>query len=246
LNSTSTTFDVRRPDRERLKPRSVLLVDDDLGLCSLITEFLTSQGFTVHSVHSGQAGITRAVTGNYDLILLDIMLPIQDGFEVLREVRCQSSVPIIMLTARADQQDRVAGLNWGADDYLAKPFGPQELLARIRAVLRRTEHAPDTAGLRIGDIVLKTHSRTVTQGGRQVPLTSFEFDILSILMRMAGHVVSRDKIAEVLYNRESTPFERAIDVHVSHLRKKIELDGQVRIRTVRGTGYIFVVSGDES
>jgi two-component system, OmpR family, response regulator CpxR len=245
LNSTSSAFDVRNPDREKSKPRNVLLVDDDLSLCSLITEFLNAQGFTVHAVHSGQAGIARALTGTYDLILLDIMLPIQDGFEVLREVRSQSNIPIIMLTARAEQQDRVAGLNWGADDYLAKPFGPQELLARIRAVLRRTEHTQDTGVLRVGDIALNTHARNVMQGNRHIALTSFEFDILSALMRTAGRVVSRDKIAEILYNRESTPFERAIDVHVSHLRKKIETDGQVRIRTVRGIGYIFAVAGDE-
>jgi len=136
-------------------------------------------------------------------------------------------------------------LNWGADDYLAKPFGPQELVARIRAVLRRTEHAPDTGILRTGDMSVNIQARTVTQGGRQIVLTSFEFDILTTLIRMAGRVVSRDKIAEILYNRESTPFERAIDVHVSHLRKKIETDGQVRIRTVRGIGYIFVVPGQQ-
>jgi two-component system response regulator CpxR len=227
------------------KSRNVLIVDDDIGLCSLISEFLSAQGFTLHSVHDGRLGVASALTGTHDLILLDVMLPFQDGFEVLREIRTKSRVPIIMLTARAEQQDRVDGLNCGADDYLTKPFGPQELLARIHAVLRRTEQPPGSPVLSIGDVVLNSEARTVLRGGQQISLTTFEFEILATLMRLAGRVVSRDEIAAILYNRESSPFERTIDMHVSHLRKKIESDGRVRIRTVRSTGYVFVVPGIE-
>ena len=224
--------------------RNVLIIDDDLRLCSLIAQFLNSYNFTTHAVHDGRAGVVRALGGNYDLILLDVMLPFQDGFEVLQEIRSRSRIPVIMLTARAEQEDRIAGLNSGADDYLPKPFGPQELLARIRAVLRRTEGSPDSGIFQIGDICLNTRARTVQRGTEELELTTFEFDILTILMRLAGRVVSRDEIAALLYNRESTPFERSIDVHVSHLRKKLERDGRVRIRTVRGSGYVFVVPGE--
>lgn len=223
--------------------RTILIVDDDLRLCSLIAQFLTSYNFTIHSVHDGRAGVVRALGGNYDLILLDVMLPFQNGFEVLQEIRKRSRIPVIMLTARAEQEDRVAGLNSGADDYLPKPFSPQELLARIRAVLRRTEGSPDSGIFQIGDICLNTRARTVQRCDEELELTTFEFDILSILMRLAGRVVSRDEIAAILYNRDSTPFERSIDVHVSHLRRKIDTDGRVRIRTVRGAGYVFVISG---
>ncbi len=236
----------RAPETPPVGPRTILLVDDDLGLCSLIVEFLNPCGFKTDTVHDGSAAIARAMTKNYDLILLDVMLPLQDGFEVLRQIRKQSGVPIIMLTARSEQEDRVTGLNLGADDYLGKPFGPQELVARIRAVLRRTDPAPSDSGcIRVRDISLNAHARAVSKGGREIELTSYEFDILAILMRSAGRVVSRDEIAAVLYKRDSTPFERAIDVHVCHLRRKIEIDGRTWIRTVRGSGYVFAVLEDE-
>ena len=245
MKATSDIALISSQDRCQLKARRILIIDDDTALCSLIADFLACQGFAVDSAQDGRTGVIRVLTVDYDLIILDVMLPVQDGFEVLREVRKQSSVPIIMLTARAEQQDRIAGLERGADDYLTKPFGPQELLARIRAVLRRIEQPLDRGILRVGDLALDAHARTVSRGERQLSITSHEFDILSILMRLAGRVVSRDEIAAILYKRESTPFERGIDVHVSHLRKKIEADGKVKIRTVRGTGYVFVVPGDE-
>jgi two-component system response regulator CpxR len=168
------------------------------------------------------------------------MMPDLDGFEVLRRLRSQSDVPVVMLTARTGEQDRIAGLDSGADDYLPKPFGPQELLARIRAVLRRARPEPGQRDpLQICGIRLDPNTRTVLQDRKEVPLTSIEFAILETLMRRAGSVVSRDELANALYQREATPFERTIDVHVSHLRKKLEARGQSHIVTVRGTGYLF-------
>ena len=227
-------------------PRSILLVDDDTALCSMMRDFFESNDFLLDAVHDGGTGLSRAIEGNYSIVLLDVMLPVCDGFQVLTQIRRRSLVPVILLTARSDQQDRVTGLEGGADDYLAKPFGPQELLARVRAVLRRTEQdQPASAILQVGDIRLNNQARTVLKGNRPVELTSFEFDILDALMRSAGRVITRDEIAATLYHRESTPFERSIDVHVSHLRKKLGTTDDVLIRTVRGIGYLFV-SGEES
>jgi two-component system response regulator CpxR len=222
-------------------PRSILLVDDDPDLCSLMAEFFESHNFHLDAVHDGGTGLTRAIEGNYSMVLLDVMLPVCDGFQVLKQLRRKSTVPVILLTARSGQQDRIAGLEAGADDYLPKPFGPQELLARVRAVLRRTEHAlSGSPVIEVGEIRLNTQTRAVSKGDQPVDLTSFEFDVLDALMRSAGRVISRDEIAATLYHRESTPFERSIDVHVSHLRKKLETNGRVLIRTVRGVGYLFV------
>lgn len=204
-------------------------------------EFFETHNFHLDAVHDGGTGLARALDGSYSMVLLDVMLPVCDGFQVLKQLRRRSSVPVILLTARSDQQDRVAGLEGGADDYLPKPFGPQELLARVRAVLRRTEQTHSGAPvLEVGEILLNKQTRTVLKGDRPVELTTFEFDILDVLMRSAGRVISRDEIAAALYHRESTPFERAIDVHVSHLRKKLEANESVLIRTVRGVGYLFV------
>jgi two-component system response regulator CpxR len=225
--------------------KSILLVDDDTALCSMMREFFESHDFRLDAVHDGGSGLTKAIEGSYSIVLLDVMLPVCDGFQVLTQIRRRSLVPVIMLTARSDQQDLVTGLEGGADDYLAKPFGPQELLARVRAVLRRTEQEQTgSAILRAGDIRLNNQARTVMKGGRKIELTSFEFDILDMLMRSAGRVITRDEIAATLYHRESTPFERSIDVHMSHLRKKLGTGDDVLIRTVRGIGYLFV-SGEE-
>jgi two-component system response regulator CpxR len=171
-----------------------------------------------------------------------VSLPMLDGFEVLRQLRQRSAVPVIMLTARISQQERIAGLESGADDYLPKPFEPGELVARVRAVLRRAGHLyPVRRNLvQIGDIELNPGTREVRRAGTRIALTSVEFDILDILMRSAGRVVSRDEIATVLYQRELTPYERSVDVHISHLRKKLERAGTEIIRTVRGVGYLFV------
>lgn len=188
-----------------------------------------------------------AMEGSHDLILLDVMLPVLDGFHVLQRLRQRSMVPVIMLTARNEEPDRIAGLNAGADDYIAKPLRPHELLARVRAVLRRTSERPVAMEfpITIGEIELKPQTREVWRAGSPVEMTSFEFDILNILMRMAGRVVSRDELAALLYHREATPYERSIDVHISHLRKKLETPAGPVIRTVRGVGYQFLTAGDK-
>jgi len=169
------------------------------------------------------------------------MLPVLDGFEVLGQLRKRSTVPVIMLTARTAQSDRVAGLDAGADDYLPKPFGPEELLARIRAVLRRVGDASTASAVlcEAGDVKLNLQTRQAWNGETPIELTSIEFDILEFLVRAAGRIVSRDELTAALYQRRATPFERSIDVHISHLRKKLRLEGRSPIVTVRGVGYLF-------
>ena len=220
--------------------RRVLLVDDDTDLCALMADFFSQHEFTVEVTHNGPSGLARALEGQYDLIILDVMLPVLNGFDLLKQLRRRSAVPVILLTARTAQTDRIAGLNAGADDYLPKPFGPEELLARMRAVLRRAglggmqSQAAEAGGVRVDP-----QSREALVEGQSVELTAIEFDILDFLVRSAGRVVSRNELAAVLYQRESTPYERSLDVHISHLRKKLERAGQVQIRTVRGAGYFF-------
>jgi two-component system response regulator CpxR len=225
-------------------PRSILLIDDDVSLCTLIAEFLSAQAFRVDAVHTGPRGLASAIGGAYDLVLLDVMLPVLDGFHVLQRLRQRSMVPVIMLTARNEEPERIAGLDAGADDYIAKPLRPHELLARMRAVMRRTAQRPVAmeSVIVVGAIELKPHTREVWMDGVPIEMTSFEFDILDVLMRMAGRVVSRDELAAVLYHREATPYERSIDVHISHLRRKLETGGGALIRTVRGVGYQFVTA----
>lgn len=220
--------------------RQVLLVDDDIDLCALMADFFAQHEFAIESVHDGPRGLARALEGSYDLIILDVMLPVLDGFELLKQIRRRSSVPVIMLTARTGQPDRIAGLDAGADDYLPKPFGPEELLARMRAVLRRSGHTALPAQIaEAGDLRVNSQTREVWLAGQPVELTSIEFDILDFLVRSAGRVVSRNELAAVLYQRESTPYERTLDVHISHLRKKLEPSARVQIRTVRSVGYLF-------
>jgi two-component system response regulator CpxR len=226
---------------------SLLLVDDDVELCALMVTFFSQHGFQAESVYDGRRGLARALKGGFDLILLDVMLPGLSGFDVLHQLRRRSDVPVIMLTARTEPSDRVKGLDTGADDYLPKPFGPEELLARIRAVLRRTTHSgrPRPETLDIGGIRLDSATRHVWRGTTRLELTSIEFEILNLLMRSAGRIVSRDEMATVLYQREATPYERSIDVHVSHLRKKLEHPGPSVIRTVRGVGYLFCADAEQ-
>jgi two-component system response regulator CpxR len=218
----------------------ILLIDDDGELCSLLREFLQREGFTVDCVHEGTAGLKKAIEGGFDLVVLDVMLPGMDGFEILRRLRQQSKVPVIMLTARGEDVDRIVGLELGADDYLPKPFNPRELAARIRAILRRYEKRPEPQGgrLEVNGVALDAGTREVLSAGRRVELTTFEFDILEMLMRSAGRVLSRDALMENFYNRKATPFDRSIDMHVSHLRKKLER-GNTLIKTIRGVGYQF-------
>ena len=220
----------------------ILLIDDDAELCSLLVEFLTREGFSIECEHEGKRGLDRALHGGFDLIVLDVMLPGLDGFEILRRLRAESRLPVLMLTARGDDMDRIAGLEMGADDYLGKPFNPRELVARIRAILRRIERAPSTEGpLEVNGVRIDPGAREVSISGRKIEVTTFEFDILELLMRSAGQVVSRDDLMERLYNRKATAFDRSVDMHISHLRKKLE-SGQPIIKTIRGAGYQFVRS----
>jgi len=218
----------------------ILLVDDDTELTSLLGEFLRREGFTVDSEHEGNRGLAHAQQPGLDLVVLDVMLPGIDGFEILKRLRATSKVPVMMLTARGEDVDRIVGLELGADDYLPKPFNPRELAARIRAVLRRYEPRLPAVGGRVevGGVLLDPGTRQVIASGAPVELTTFEFDILELLMRNAGHVLSRDTLMENFYNRKATPFDRSIDMHISHLRKKLE-NGDALIKTIRGVGYQF-------
>jgi two-component system response regulator CpxR len=206
-------------------------------------EYLGKEGYTVATAHDGAAGLRAAVDGDHGLVILDVMLPLVDGFEVLRQIRRRSDVPIIMLTARAEERDRVGGLAEGADDYLVKPFAAAELLARVRAVSRRVFKGTDRSSglIDVGDLRLNVRSSEAFCGGASLDLTSTEFAVLVVLARAAGRIVSRDELAAVLYQRQATPYERSLDVHVSHLRKKLEAAGGPTIRTVRGVGYTCVV-----
>jgi len=217
-------------------------------LCSLMADFFSEHGFGLEAVHDGRSGLARALEGGFDVIILDVMLPVLDGFEVLAQMRRRSSIPVIMLTARIEQRDRIAGLDAGADDYLPKPFGPEELLARIRAVLRRTGHTGNTKAqiIEAGELRLNSQSREVWRGNERIDVTSIEFDILDLLARASGRIVSRDELAAALYQRESTPYERSIDVHMSHLRKKLDRGDRTVIRTVRGVGYVFSAGSEDS
>ena len=226
----------------------ILLVDDDAELCSLLGEFLRREGFEVGCEHEGNRGLEKALQPGVDLVVLDVMLPGIDGFEILRRLRQKSKVPVIMLTARGEDVDRIIGLELGADDYLPKPFNPRELAARIRAILRRYEPRPASAPdgrLEVNGVAIDPGTREVSSGGRKVDLTTFEFDILELLMRSAGRVLSRDALMENFYNRKATPFDRSIDMHISHLRKKLE-GGDDLIKTIRGVGYQFCRTPEDS
>jgi len=225
----------------------ILLVDDDTELTALLGEFLGREGFTVDAAHDGNRGLEKALQPGVDLVVLDVMLPGIDGFEILRRLRSKSPVPVLMLTARGEDVDRIVGLDLGADDYLAKPFNPRELAARIRAILRRFEPRTTAPGNRIetNGISLDPGAREVFANGQRVELTTFEFDILEMLMRSAGRVLSRDALMENFYNRKATPFDRSIDMHISHLRKKLE-KGDDLIKTIRGVGYQFCSTPEDS
>ncbi|MGA7524622.1 MAG: response regulator transcription factor [Acidobacteriaceae bacterium] len=224
----------------------ILLIDDDVELCSMLTEYLGRYGFRVVSVHRGDAGLRTAREKPWPLILLDVMLPGMDGFEVLRQLRSTSPVSVLLLTARGDDVDRIVGLEIGADDYLPKPFNPRELLARMRAILRRsgaTEATQEKPVLRIDDLELDPAARTVLTRGRNLELTDVEFSLLEALMRSPGKVVSREELAERVLGRNLSPFDRSLDMHVSRLRRKLDEASSSgdRVKTIRGTGYQLLV-----
>lgn len=216
----------------------ILLVDDDRELTALMSEFLGAQEFQVECAHDGPSGLRAALDHRPDLILLDVMMPGFDGFEFLRRLRQHSGTPVLMLSARTEAASRIAGLDFGADDYLPKPFNPHEVAARIRAILRRSAPKDSAEPIERSGVRLEPQARRVLAGGAELDLTSVEYEILELLLRNAGRAVTRDEVAQRLYQRPATPFDRAIDVHISHIRKKI---GEGLIRTVRGVGYQFSV-----
>lgn len=230
----------------------VLVVDDDVELCDLVKEFLEPEGLQVEAVHNGNRGLERALTGEHALVVLDVMLPGMNGLDVLRKLRASSTVPVLLLTARGQDVDRIVGLELGADDYLPKPFNPRELVARIRAILRRTRgeagerQAPQTT-VRVGDVELNPATRTVLRKGEAVDVTAVEFNLLDVLLREAGRVVTRDELAKIALGRMFSPYDRSIDMHISKLRKKLGEDGRggERIKTVRGVGYIYAAPSED-
>jgi len=224
-----------------MKAIPVLVVDDDVELCASLKRLLKMDGFSVKAVHDGESGVRNALEGKYELVILDVMLPGGDGRKALRRIRLTSRVPVIMLTARGDEADRISGLEGGADDYLPKPFNPRELVARMRAVLRRNSGSAPPEVLRIGDLQIERGKRRVVRNGDDVALTGAEFDILLLLVRSAGKVLSREEIAEAALGRSIGVFDRSIDNHISNLRKKLGAHvGEVeRIQNVRGTGYVY-------
>jgi DNA-binding response OmpR family regulator len=220
----------------------LLLIDDDRQLCSLMGDFLMQHGFAVSIAHDGLTGLAMAASGSHDLVLLDVMLPGLGGFAVLDELRRVSDIPVLMLTARGEPSDRVFGLSAGADDYLAKPFDPAELAARVHAILRRSAGLPRARKpvIEIAGVCLDTAARRVSMAGVQVDLTSAEYGILEILMRAAGRPVSRDEISIRLNQREAAALDRAVDVHISRIRHKLGPKAAL-IQTVRGAGYLFAL-----
>lgn len=231
--------------------KKLLIIDDDMKLCSLLAEYLAPEGFLVETVHDGREGISKACDGDFDLIVLDVMLPRENGFEVLRQIRTKKETPVVMLTARGDDVDRIIGLEMGADDYLPKPFNTRELVARIRTVLRRTKPdldeiavAPAAKKLVVGDVEMDLGTRNVVCSGRPIELTSVEFNLLELLLRKAGELVSREDLTKKVLGRRLTAYDRSIDGYVSKLRKKLghEVSGSERIRAIRSVGYLYALT----
>jgi DNA-binding response OmpR family regulator len=231
--------DMRNMDR-------ILVIDDDAELCGLVGEYLEPEGFQIEAVHDGTRGLERALDGDHLLIVLDVMLPGLNGFDVLRRLRVASKTPVLLLTARGEDVDRIVGLEIGADDYLPKPFNPRELIARIRAILRRSVRlAAGTHPLIVGDLRLDPASREARLQGQLISITSVEFALLEMLMQHAGRIVTREELTEVVLGRKLGPFDRVIDVHVSNIRKKLGTSqGVERIKAIRGSGYLFVLRAE--
>jgi len=227
----------------------ILLIDDDVELCSMLTEYMGRYGFHVSSVHRGDTGLKAAIEKPFALVLLDVMLPGLDGFEVLRRIRATSAISVLLLTARGEDVDRIVGLEIGADDYLSKPFNPRELLARVRAILRRTIGAgvkQEPTLLRAEGLELNLAARSVLQDGKKIELTDVEFALLEALMRSPGKVVSREDISENVLGRKFHPFDRSLDMHVSRLRRKLSIKGapEDMVKTIRGVGYQLAVNSN--
>ena len=233
----------------------VLIVDDDRKLCRLVGDYLGPMGYEVEAAHSGPDGLERILAGDFHVVILDVMMPGMDGFEVLKRLRKESDIPVLMLTALGDETDRVVGLEMGADDYLPKTFSTRELLARLRAVTRRyfkteqPEKPPQSdVTLTIGDLQISQTSRTARLGVKSLPLTPLEFDLLVCLAKAAGRVLSRDQLLDAVAGRSYEIFDRSIDVHISSLRRKLgDTPKSPRfIRTVRSAGYMFQAPGGQT
>jgi DNA-binding response OmpR family regulator len=224
----------------------VLIVDDDVELCRLLAERLSTEGFSLEAAHDGSRGLSRALSQEHALVILDLMLPGMNGLDLLRNLRSQSSMPVLMLTARGEDVDRILGLELGADDYLPKPFNPRELIARARAILRRSERVSDTSDvLIVDDVRLDPAAREVLIDGIPLDITSVEFSLLEALLRNAGHVVTREHLTQTVLGHKLGTFDRVIDVHVSNLRKKLSrVHAGERIKAIRGSGYQFVARSE--
>jgi len=220
----------------------LLVIDDDVELCRLLRRFMAGEGYSIEIAGNGQQGIPLALSGHFALVVLDVMMPDMSGFDVLRRIRTESRMPVLMLTAKGDTRDRVLGLELGADDYLPKPFDPAELAARIRAILRRVKPRAGKA-MELGDVALDPGARTVRRDGEPVALTTAEFDLLAVLLRAAGDAVARPELVREVLGREFSPFDRSIDTHVCNLRRKLGplADGSERIKGVRGAGYFYAL-----
>ncbi|MBK9152693.1 MAG: response regulator transcription factor [Chloracidobacterium sp.] len=225
----------------------VLIIDDDEELCELVSEYLNVEGFETECVHDGETGLKQANTGAYDMAILDVMLPKMNGFEVLRNLREDSTLPVLMLTARGEDMERIVGLETGADDYLPKPFNPRELVARLRAILRRVGKGEGDDGvpekIQVDDLEVSAAARSARLNGNEIGLTSVEFDLLLALVRDAGKIVKKEDLSEKVLERSLSPYDRSLDMHVSNLRKKLgpRGDGGERIKTVRSVGYIYTL-----
>lgn len=225
----------------------VLLVDDDTRLSTMVASYLSGHGFAVETRSDGATGLQAALGGRYDAILLDVMLPDSDGFELCRKIRAGSDVPILMLTARGDDTDRIVGLEIGADDYLPKPFNPRELVARMRAVLRRVRPAAPADVMRVGNLEIDRGARAVRKDGSPIELTAHQFDLLLALAERPGRVLTRSQLMQLVRGEELDAFDRSIDVHISRIRAQIEDDPKhpKRILTMRGAGYLFVAKPED-
>ncbi len=226
----------------------ILIIDDDEELCELVSEYLAVEGFDISTVNDGESGLKMALSGEYDLAILDVMLPKMNGFDVLRNLRLESKLPVLMLTARGDDMERIVGLEIGADDYLPKPFNPRELAARLRAILRRSVPLAEDGDeahekLDIDGVQVSSSARIATRDGSEINLTSVEFELLRELLREAGKVVKKEDLSERVLERKLSPYDRSLDMHISNLRKKLgaRADGSERIKTIRSVGYIYTV-----
>jgi len=219
----------------------VLVIDDDRVLVDLLREFLATEGFTVDAAYDYASGLAGALKGEHELVVLDVMLPGGSGLELLKTLRTSSKVPVLLLSAVGETVDRIIGLQIGADDYLAKPFEPRELAARIHAILRRTRDIPTKGGsdIKVGDVALSVSRRVVSRAEIPIELTAVEFNVLECLLRNAGSIVTRETLAERALGRPLAPFDRSVDVHVHNLRKKISATPDERIKTNRGMGYMY-------